>query len=107
MPNLLTFNALTNLLTQTLSILEKRMRVEMELKYEKEKNKRCRFQTLLDATTHSLSRLWDVYDPTHVEVLWFEPSGRSLSFDTPPTNNKESSYQNYFTEKILPQLDNS
>ncbi|RGB43460.1 hypothetical protein C1646_680667 [Rhizophagus diaphanus] len=79
----------------------------MELKYEKEKNKRCRFQTLLDATTHSLSRLWEAYNPTRTGVLWFEPSESSLSFDKPPTNDKESSYQNYFTTKILTQLNNN
>ncbi|GBC09943.1 hypothetical protein RclHR1_09210012 [Rhizophagus clarus] len=84
---------------------EKRKRRDMELEYEKEKNKRFRFQTLLDATTHSLSRLWEVYNPTRVEVLWFEPSKRSLLFDTPPTNDRESSYQNYFIKRILSQLD--
>lgn len=78
----------------------------MEIKYEEEKNKRRRCEVLLDATNHSLSRLWETYNPTRDGVLWFEPSGRSLSFDSPPTNDEESFYQTYFTTKIITQLDN-
>jgi len=40
-------------------------------------------------------------------VLWFEPSRRTISFGTPPTNDKETNYQTYFREKILTQLDNN
>ncbi|CAB4435268.1 unnamed protein product [Rhizophagus irregularis] len=85
---------------------EKRKIREMEIKYEEEKNKRRHCEVLLDATNHSLSRLWETYNPTRDGVLWFEPSGRSLSFDSPPTNDKESFYQTYFTTNIITQLDN-
>jgi hypothetical protein len=78
----------------------------MEIKYEEERNKRRCYEVLLDATNHSLSRLWETYNLTHDGVLWFEPSRRSLSFDRPPTNDKESNYQSYFTTKIITQLDN-
>ncbi|RIA90064.1 hypothetical protein C1645_823920 [Glomus cerebriforme] len=76
-----------------------------ELLYEQEKMKRTRLEALLDATTHSLSSLWYIYQPIHCQTLWFEPARKSLSFATPPTGDKENVYQSYFREQILSQLE--
>lgn len=56
-------------------------------------------------TTHNISSLWYIYNPTHCQTLWFEPARKSLSFAIPPVGNKGNTYQTYFREKILTQLE--
>ncbi|CAG8620218.1 12960_t:CDS:2, partial [Acaulospora morrowiae] len=79
---------------------EKRLRVDVEYK-----TSISYYETILYATTHDLARMWEQINPIHCQMLWFGPATEPLMFDQPPTSKVEQDYQDWFTKKILTQLD--
>ncbi|CAG8575283.1 4462_t:CDS:2 [Diversispora eburnea] len=84
------------------------LREFLQLEPETEKRKKAEvshYETILYATTHSLTKTWDKFTHNTVKHCLFEPATETLTFEKPLTSDAEIDYQKYFTEEILTQLD--
>ncbi|CAG8670299.1 11049_t:CDS:2, partial [Ambispora gerdemannii] len=87
---------------ETELLLEREKRLRLDLEYKASIS--C-YESILYATTHGLARIWEQMNPTHRQIPWFGPATEPLMFDQPPTSKVEQDYQDWFTKKILTQLD--